>query len=125
MADRFNPGRAKKYFSPKFLKHHVYVGSAGAKKRAEEVFQRRGKAVSTVLCLTMRELVQLAGEIHAQQETFGRSPRKLFKTERAYDYWSRGGSQSKEKQRATLHTSRFAYGVKWQGEIYVMAHLEA
>jgi hypothetical protein len=76
MADRFNPGKAKKYFSAKFLKHHVYVGSAGAKKRAEEVFQRRGKSVSTVLCLTMRELVQLAGEIHAQQEAFGKSPRK-------------------------------------------------
>jgi hypothetical protein len=124
MADRFNPGKAKKYFSSKFLKHHVYVGNAGAKKRAEEVFQRRGKSVSTVLCLTMRELVQLAGEIHAQQEAFVRSPRKLFKTERTYDYWSRGGAQSKEKQRATLHTSRFEYGVKLQGDLYVMAHFE-
>lgn len=124
MAERFNPGRAKKYFSAKFLKHHVYVGNAGAKKRAEEVFQRRGKAVSTVLCLTTRELVQLAGEIHANQEAFGRSPRKTFVTGQAYDYWSRGGSQSKDKQRATLHTSRFEYGVKLQGEIYVMAHFE-
>src|SRR5262245_21242925 len=124
MAEKFDPARAKKYFSRKFLKNHIYVGSEGAKKRAEEVFQRRGKAVSTVLCLTKRELIQLAGEIHANQESFGRTPRKTVTTQHAYDFWTRGGTQSKDKQRATMQTSRFDYAVQLVDELYVMAHFE-
>jgi hypothetical protein len=52
VADKFDHAKPKIYFSAKFLKNHVFVDNEGAKKRAEEVFQRRGKAVSTVLCLT-------------------------------------------------------------------------
>ena len=124
MADKFDQAHPKIYFASKFLKNHIFVGNEGAKKRAEEVFQRRGKAVSTVLCLTQRELIQLAGEIYANQVEFSRSPRKTFTTQQAYDYWSRGGNQSKDKQRATMHTARFDYNVQLVGEIYVLAHFD-
>jgi hypothetical protein len=124
MADKFDPARAKKYFSRNFLKNHIFVGNEGAKKRAEEVFQRRGKDISTVLCLTKHELIQLAGEIHGNQEAFGRSPRKTFTTEHVYDYWSRGGNQSKDKQRATMDASRFKYNVQLVDDLYVMTHFE-
>jgi hypothetical protein len=119
---RFDRGRPQLYFTARFLKNHVYVGNQGAKKRAEMVFQRRGKTVSTVLCLTRSELVQLAGEIHNNQDAFGRSPRQVFTTKHAYDYWSRGGSQSKDKQRATAHCKRFEYKVLLIGEIYALDH---
>jgi hypothetical protein len=85
VAEKFDRGRPKVYFSSKFLKNHVFVGSEGAKKQAERVFQRRGKAISTVLCLTKRELIELAGEIHGNQDEFRRNPRKTFTTQRAYD----------------------------------------
>lgn len=124
MADKFDRARAKSYFTRKFLKNHIFVGSEGAKKRAEQVFQRRGKAVSTVLCLTKRELIQLAGEIHGNQEEFKRNPRKTFTTESAYDQWLRGGNQAKDKQRATMQTRRFDYNVQLAGEIYVLAHFD-
>jgi hypothetical protein len=124
VADKFDRGHPKIYFSSKFLKNHVFVGSEGAKKQAERVFQRRGTAISTVLCLTKGELIELAGEIHGNQEEFRRNPRKTFTTQRAYDYWSRGGTQAKDKQRATQHTGRFEYNVRLEGEIYVMAHFE-
>jgi hypothetical protein len=124
VAENFDRAHPKIYFSSKFLKNHIFVGSEGAKKQAERVFQRRGKPISTVLCLTKRELIQLAGEIHCNQELFSRSPKKTFTTQQAYDYWSRGGSQDKDKQRATLHTRRFDYNVQRVGEIYVMAHFD-
>jgi hypothetical protein len=124
MAEKFDPARAKQYFGRKFLKNHIFVGSDGAKKRAEEVFQRRGKAVGTVLCLTKRELIQLAAEIHSNQQAFGRSPRKTFTTEQPYDYWSRGGKQAKDKQRATMDNGRIDYSVQLVGDIYMMAHFD-
>jgi len=124
MAEKFDHGRPKVYFSSKFLKNHVFVGGEGAKKQAEKVFQRRGKAVSTVLCLTPRELVELAGEIFRRQEEFSKSPKKTFTTEQAYDCWSRGGPKRKDEQRATQDTKRFKYNVQRAGEIFVLAHFD-
>ena len=124
MAAKFDSGKPKIYFSSKFLKNHVFLGNEGSKKQAERVFQRRGKAISTVLCLTKRELIELAGELHENQTEFARNPRKTFTTERAYDYWSRGGAQAKDKQRATEHSGRFDYNVRLEGELYVMCHSE-
>jgi hypothetical protein len=124
VAAKFDRGRAKIYFSSNFLNNHIFVGNEGAKKQAERVFQRRGKAISTVMCLTKREMIELAGELHENQSEFERNPRKTYTTERAYDYWSRGGTQSKDKQRATQHTGRFDYNVRLEGELYVMYHFE-
>lgn len=126
MAEKFDRGRPKVYFSSNFLKNHIFLGNEGAKKQAERVFQRRGEKISTVLCLTKRELIELAGELHEKQADFSKNPRKTHSTERAYDYWSRGGKQpkSKDKQRATEHSGRFKYNVRLEGELYVMCHFE-
>jgi hypothetical protein len=124
MAEKFDHGRPKVYFGSKFLTNHVFVGGEGAKKRAEKVFQRRGKSISTVLCLTPRELVELAGEIHRRQDEFNKSPNRTYTTERAYDCWSRGGPKSKDDQRATQDTKCFKYNVKRVGEIYVLFHFD-
>jgi hypothetical protein len=124
VAAKFDSGKPKIYFSSNFLKNHVFVGNEGAKKQAERVFQRRGKDISTVLCLTKRELIELAGELHENQAEFARNPRKTYTTERKYDYWSRGGAQAKDKQRATEHNSRFDYNVRLEGDLHVMCHFE-
>jgi hypothetical protein len=125
MSKKFDHGRPHVYFAPNFWKNHIFVGNAGEKKKAENVFLRRGVAVSTVVCLTRIELVQLAGEIHRRQAEFDRNPRLLFTTEHAYDYWSRGGHQAKDKQRATFSTRRFRYKVRINHEgIYTLCHFE-
>lgn len=125
MPTNFNHARPQVYFTAEFMKNHIFVGSSGQKKKAENVFLRRGKSISTVLCLTRMELVQLAGEVHRNQSECGRNPAKLFTSQRAYDFWSRGGAKAKDKQRATLHNGRFKYAMRLvQGGIYAMCHFD-
>lgn len=125
MGTRFDHGRPQVYFSSGFIKNHLFLGSAGEKKRAERVFDRRGRAISTVLCLTRAELVRLAGELHRRQHEFTQTPRRTFTTLQAYDYWSRGGPRSKDKQRATPGKSRFRYSVQHNTDgTYVMCHFD-
>ena len=124
MSDKFDPANAKTYFSSSFLKNHIFVGSTAQKKKAETVFQRRGKAISTVICLTRSELVQLAGEIHSRQKEFKGSGKYL--SLQKYDYWQRGGSKAKDKQRATSGNGRFHYAVRSERDgKFVMCHFES
>jgi hypothetical protein len=126
VAKSFDRGKHRIYFSSNFLKNHVFVGSAGAKKRAEVVFQRRRKNISTVLCLIQAELVRLAAEISRRQEEFTSRPKGKFTTEDRYDLWSRGGKRSSDKQRAISTNSSFRYGVKKDSDnTYVMCHFDS
>lgn len=123
MPNNFDHGRPQVYFTSNFLKNHVFVGGPGEKKKAENVFLRRGKDISTVLCLTRMELVQLAGEIHRRQEEFARRPHGIFTTQRGYDYWSRGGGRAKDKQRAAPGRGPFRYGVRRGADgTFVLCH---
>ena len=123
MAKNFDHGRPRLYFTSDFLKNHIYLGSTGEKKKAENVFLRRGRNISTVLCLTRLELVRLAGEVHSRQEEFSRRPNAVFTTQHAYDCWSRGGAQGKDKQRATASTRHFRFAVRMNPEgIYTPCH---
>lgn len=122
MTRNFDPSQARSYFTAKFYQDHMDVDNPGAKKRAELVFQRRDVKVSTVLCLTWHELVQLAGELHQLQEMFRRAPNHEYTTTQPYDYWSRGGIQAKDRQRATFHTGRFKYKVLLVNDIYAINH---
>jgi hypothetical protein len=125
MAKNFDHGKPQVYFTPNFWKNHIFLGGAGEKKKAEAVFQRRGVNVSTVLSLTRRELGQLAAEIHRRQSEFSRTPNGVFTTQHAYDYWSRGGSQAKDKQRATFSTSRFRYKVRADKDgLFTLCHFD-
>ena len=121
---RFDHAKPQIWFSPNFWKNHIFVGTEGQKKEAEKVFQRRGRAVSTVLCLTRSELVRLAAEVHRRQAEFERNPRGNFTTEAKYDYWSRGGSMAKDRQRATPANGKFRYAVRRELENFVMCHFE-
>ncbi len=79
-----------------------------------------------VLCLTRRELVQLAGEVYRMQGEFSRNPTREATSQRAYDFWSRGGEKAKDKQRATLHHGHFKYKVRLVADgIYAMHHFHA
>jgi hypothetical protein len=123
MAKNFDHGRPQVYFTSNFLKNHVLLCSTGGKKKAENVFLRRGRDISTVLCLTRLELVHLAGEIHRRQGEFSRRPSAIFTTQHGYDYWKRGGPQAKDKQRATPGNGRFRYAVRMNDEgIYTVCH---
>jgi hypothetical protein len=123
MAKNFDHGRPQVYFTSNFFKNHVFVGSVGEKKKAENVFLRRGRQISTVLCLTRQELVQLAGEIHRRQSEFKSRSNAIFTTTHSYDFWSRGGDKAKDKQRATPGTSRFRYAVGVDSDgVYTMCH---
>jgi hypothetical protein len=125
MAAKFDHGRPQVYFTSNFLKHHVFVGSSGEKKKAENVFLRRGLEVSTVLCLTRLEMVRLAAEIHRRQAEFARRPKAIFTTQQAYDWWSRGGPQAKDKQRATSSHGHFRYGVRQNNDgVYTLCHFD-
>ena len=97
MAANFDHGRPQVYFTANFWKNHIFVGSVGEKKKAENVFLRRGRNVSTVLSLTRAEVVRLAGEVYRRQEEFSGNPNGIFTTQMAYDWWVRGGEQAKEK----------------------------
>jgi len=125
MTKKFDHGKPQVYFSANFWKNHIFLGNEGEKKKAENVFLRRGLDVSTVLCLTRMELVQLAGEIHRRQAEFSRVPNAVFMTQQAYDYWSRGGPQAKDKQRATFSSGRFRYKVRVNEEgLYTLCHFD-
>jgi hypothetical protein len=125
MAKNCDHAHPEVYFTGNFLKNHVCIGDAAAKKRAEVVFQRRDARVSTVLCLTRAELVQLAGEIHRRQIEFSTMPEGVFTTLTAYDLWSRGGPQAKDKQRATMRTDRFRFAVRCTADgIFAVCHFD-
>jgi hypothetical protein len=125
MAKRFDHGRPQVYFTSDFLKNHIYLQSPGQKKKAENVFLRRGRNVSTVLCLTRLEFVRLAGEVYRRQSEYRRRPNGIFTTQQAYDYWSRGGEKAKDKQRATQGTSRFRYAVRMNEDgVYAICHFD-
>ena len=121
----FDHGRPEVYFHSAFLKNHIHVGSSNDKKKAENVFLRRSVRISTVLCLTRMELVRLAGEIHRRQDEFSLRPHGTFTTRQPYDYWSRGGAQGKDKQRATPGQGRFRYAVRPDSDgVYTMHHFD-
>jgi hypothetical protein len=122
MAQNFDPKLAQTYFTSKFYNDHVYLSQIGAKKNAEIVFQRRGEYISTVLCLTYPDLVQLAGEIHHGQAAYSQSPLQAYTTLNAYECWSRGGPQAKDRQRASPRRSPFLYKVCLVHSIYVVYH---
>jgi hypothetical protein len=125
MAKNFDHAHPEVYFTGNFLKNHVCIGDAAAKKRAEIVFQRRDARVSTVLCLTAAELVQLAGEIHRRQPEFSAFPDGIFTSTSEYDLWIRGGPQGKDKQRATVCTDRFRFAVRRTTDgIYALCHFD-
>jgi hypothetical protein len=128
---KFDHGKPRVYFTSDFLKHHVYVGSAPSKKRAEIVFQSRlnpkgkkeGKPKvtdSSVIWLTAPELVTLANEVFEMQDEYGRAPNATFTTAKKYEIWSRGDAT--DKQQATSENSTFSYGVRLASDIYVMSH---
>ena len=128
MAEKFNPADARLYFTKKFLKNHMFVGE-NAKKQAEQRFQARDfeeddieLPINSLLCLTKKELIRLAGEIHGNQEEYDRNPGKTFTTDHAYTWWTRGGTQAKDKQRARPHTGRFKYNVHRVKTLYVLGH---
>lgn len=125
MTQAFDHGRPQVYFTSNFHKNHIFVGSAGEKKKAERVFLRRGRDVSTVLCLTRMELVRLASEVHRRQNEFTGRPNGTFTTQNSYDFWSRGGPRAKDRQRASEYHGRFRYGVRLNEDgVYVMCHFE-
>ena len=126
MSAKFDHGRPKVYFSSRFIKNHIFEGSESEKKKAENVFLRRGRNVSTVITLNSPDLVRLAGEIHRRQSEFAANPKKNFTSHGQFDFWSRGGSMAKDKQRASSHHGRFQFAV-WKNVdgIYVMDHFHA
>jgi len=128
MSGNFDHGRPELYFNSGFIKNHIHVGSSrdkNDKKKAENVFLRRGVRVSTVLCLTRLELVRLAGEVHRRQEEYSRRPNATQTTQLPYDYWARGGERGKDKQRAAPGNSRFRYAVRPNRDgVYVMHHFD-
>lgn len=94
MIAAFDHGQPQVYFTANFWKHHIYVSVAGGKRRAEDVFLRRPHPISTVVCLTRLELVQLAAEIHRRQTDYSDRPDHIFTTVHPYDFWVRGGLQA-------------------------------
>ncbi|MEM9585656.1 MAG: hypothetical protein AAGA03_00120 [Planctomycetota bacterium] len=126
MSSSFNPADAQTYFSAKFWKDHVYVGTEMQKKKAEAVFLRRSVSISTVLCLTRAELIRLAGEIHQRQSEYAKHPpRSLFRSRQEYDFWSRGGSRPRDRQAASSDRKAFRYAVvSGPDDRFVMHHFD-
>jgi len=126
MTNKFNPSNAQVYFTSKFWKDHVFLGSELAKKKAEIVFQRRSVQISTVICLTRAELILLAGEVHNRQTEFARGgPHSKYESKTAYDIWSRGGSKPSDRQAASHKKSKFRFAVQKQVDgKYAIHHFE-
>jgi len=115
MSAKFNPSNAQTYFTSKFWKDHVFLGSELTKKKAENVFQRRSVQISSVVCLTRSELTMLAGEVHNRQAEFAKGgPHQTHVTRSAYDIWSRGGSKPSDRQAASHKISTFRFAVQKQ-----------
>jgi hypothetical protein len=120
---KFDHGRPRVYFSSNFLKNHVDTGNELPKKRAEIVFQRRGRTISTVIYLTPSELVTLAAEVFNKQDKFAAAPDGIFTTDQPYELWSRGDDDGTDKQRATSINSTFKYAVQKNSDgVYVIYH---
>lgn len=124
---KFDPGKPKVLFTGNFLKNHVFIGSDSDKKQAEKVFLRRGKDVSTVIVFNRKEFAQFAGEVFSRQEDYKANPRRTFRSEKVYTYWSRGGDTDSDKKRAKPEKGKILYGVepkpKYEG-IHRVNHLE-
>lgn len=126
MTNKFDPNNAQTYFTSKFWKDHVFLGSEFAKKKAEIVFQRRDVRISSVLCLTRTELIMLAGEVRRRQAEFAKGGRHLkHVTLSAYDIWSRGGSKPSDRQAASHKKSTFRFAVHEQTDgKYAIHHFD-
>lgn len=125
MAEKFDHGKPQIYFTSNFLKNHVFIGTARQKQEAEKVFLRRGRNVSTVLCFTGLEFVTLAAEIFRRQSEYHGGPSGIYCTQMKYDYWQRGGTKAKDKQRATPGNGKFRYGVRLGVDgLYHMCHFD-
>jgi hypothetical protein len=97
------------------------VGKA-AKQRAEKVYERRGRHMSTLVCLkNSQELVGLASEVFNMQSDFERQPNDVYTTKKSYRLLYRGG---KNRQNVEEQTSTFDYKVKLENELFVMDHFE-
>jgi hypothetical protein len=107
------------YFTEKFWDDHVYEGEELAKKQAEQVFQRRDVAVSTVLQMDRHALRSLVAEVMQRQAEYAAAPRDTFVSRGQYAYWERSGKRAKRQG-----PSRFRYGVKKDGDAYKIHHFD-
>lgn len=119
----------RKWLSEAFHKHHlveVEPDEAEAKKRSEELFQKRGVRVNTVVCISAGYGSSLMAEVSGRQDEFRADPGGLFVTRSLYPYYERGGSGSDQKRAKFKGLAYMVYGVlnEYNQGFYKIHHLE-
>jgi hypothetical protein len=119
----------RQWLAANFYHNHVLEVAADdpeAKKRAEILFQKRGKATNTLLCLGAGDASRLLSEVIQRQGEYKAEPNKLYWTRDQYPYYERGGEGAEKKRARFKGFAYMQYAVRNECRlgVYKINHLE-